>query len=642
MANFATDPATGLPIPGLGFPPDIYTRLKRLGYDHAGGLEYDWGDCAHAWYVLGLDRYVATAAAPVPSQADFENYCQCLLAKVPTIVSVTGVSNNKNTRRRYRMILMAIKTLSGHQRTHLNDANPDDWTMETRFPQANDLNLRGIAWDVHMARTIRPGATLPLSNTQVFRSQSAANIAARQARRQQYKATQREALRPTAAEIAYNDKKIREAEWEFANRHTDFAVQDDAGRNHFVTVVPCCRNFNNSLWHALSYQVNGHGLDCGKSWQGLRGGRREKAWLYNYFMSALMDPTHIRHRAYTWMQQNEKTMPKTQADKEILATWGELSILRALATNRPHAGRAKWPAFPGIFQLISDFFRMEVIVFVGNRGLPAPPVAPKQDEQPLRSSWRLPYAYHVFGKHEYGTSRGSRHGQKAAGNGQLFFVTDNEWQHFDAVKFPKFSSTDATDNFDTSKTGNDHRYGNRNFPFFVDYIAGKYAGGQLPDIPAPMGPAMGPGGRVWCPADDMAWRLRNVHPFVRCCRNDWDIVDARGNGQMPRLPTLDAMSEWGLGVSIGAPPMNVAPTIFEPWLVTSGGYYPEGDVTRLPAAGVFHDNVAKRLYDALDTLNAQGHQVDAGDRVQEPNELEVIAGNPHIQYRPRKRIRRGR
>lgn len=536
------------------------------------------------------------------------------------------------------MILMAIRTLSGHQRAHLNAADPDDWTMDTRFPQASDLRLGRKAWNDHMARTIPAGATLPLANTAVFRSQSAANIAARQARRRLYKATRRPFVLPNPAEISYNKIQIREAEWEFANRHTDFTVQDDAGRNHCVSVVPCFRDFNNSLWHALSYQINGPGLT--RSDEGLRGGRREKAWLYNYFMSALMDPTHIRHRAYTWMQQNEKTRSGTVAENEILASWGELSILRALATNRPHAGRAKWPAFPGILQLISDFFRMEVIVFVGDKGLPAPSIPSQQNNKPLRSSWRLPYAYHVFGKHEYGRSRTSRHGKKAAGNGQLFFVTDNEWQHFDAVRFRRFSATDDTDNFDTSQTGDDHRYGNRNFPFFECKVTGRYAGGQLPDIPAPIGPSEGPGGHVWCPADDPVWRLHRFHSFVRCCSNDWDIVDSRGQGQMPRMPSMQAMSSWINGAPTGA---DVAPTVFEPWLVTSGGYYPGGDQTQLPTAGVVHDNVAKRFYDALDTLNAQGHQTEARNGSQEPDELYVIACNPQIQYgqSKNKRLRRG-
>lgn len=535
------------------------------------------------------------------------------------------------------MILMAIKTLSGHQRTHLNKANPDDFTLDTRFPQPNDLDLRGVAWNAHMARTIPPGATLPLENTVVFRSQSIANIAARRARRAQYKAKQRRIARPTAGEVAYNRFKIRQAEWEFANRHTDFSVQDDKGRAHFVTVVPCCRDFDNSLWHALSYQVNGPGLENENNWKGLRGGRREKAWLYNYFMTALLDPKHPRHRAYTWMQQNEKTTPGTPYNDEVLVTWGELSILRALATNRPHAGRAKWPAFPGIFQLISDFFRMEVIVFVGKTGLPAPShvLPPGEDDTPLRSSWRLPYEYYVFGKHDYGTSRGSWHGQNAAGNGQLFFVTDSDWQHFDAVKFPRFSPTDATDNFDTSLTTNSHRYGNRQFPFLNDRLTGLYAGGQLPDIPAPIGPVMGPAGRVWCPADDMTWRLRNLHRFVRCAKNDWDIVDAQGDGRMPVLPTLAAMDAWT--TPTGRSGVDVAPADFEDWLITSGDYYPGGDRTKAPVAGLLRDNVVKRFYDALDMLHAQGHQAESGDKRREPNELKVVDGNPNIQYATPKR-----
>lgn len=542
------------------------------------------------------------------------------------------------------MILMAIKTLSGHQRTHLNEANPDDFRRDTRFPQASDLDLQGITWNAHMARTIPPGATLPLADTRPFTSQTNRRIEARQAQRRQYKATQRRITKPTFTETVYNRSKIREVEWEFANRHTDFGVQDDAGRVHFVTVVPCCRDFDNSLWHALSYQVNGRGLQD-STWNGLRGGRREKAWLYNYFMCALLDPSHPRHRAYTWMQQNEKTKPGTPRDNEILASWGELSILRALATNRPHAGRPKWPANPGIFQLISDFFRMEVIVFVGTRGLPLPPVFPMpQGVRPILSSWRLPYPYYVFGKSEYGRSRGSRSGRNAAGNGQLFFVTDSNWQHFDAVRFPRFSDIDPADNFDTSQTTNEHRYGTRNFPFFTDPATGLYNGGELPDIPMPVGPALGPQGQVWCPAEDMAWRLPNTHEFVQCSKNDWDIVDAenaRGNGRMPQLPTLANMANWV--TPVGLPGADLAPANFEDWLVTSGCYYPGDDRDRQPVAGLLHDDIAKRFYDAKNTLHAQGHQFETGEGIQEPDELEVIAGNPHIQYvSPDQRIvRRG-
>lgn len=48
MANFVTDDVTGLPVPTIGFPPNIDARLKILGYDSPSGLEYDYGCCAHA------------------------------------------------------------------------------------------------------------------------------------------------------------------------------------------------------------------------------------------------------------------------------------------------------------------------------------------------------------------------------------------------------------------------------------------------------------------------------------------------------------------------------------------------------------------------------------------------------------------
>lgn len=48
MANFVTDAVTGLPVPTLGFSANINARLRILGYDSPAGLEYDWGDCAHA------------------------------------------------------------------------------------------------------------------------------------------------------------------------------------------------------------------------------------------------------------------------------------------------------------------------------------------------------------------------------------------------------------------------------------------------------------------------------------------------------------------------------------------------------------------------------------------------------------------
>lgn len=97
--------------------------------------------------------------------------------------------------------------------------------------------------------------------------------------------------------------------------------------------------------------------------------RREKAWLYHYFTAVLMNPSHIRHRPYTclqefslsWRGEDDQTRRQTTG-------WGELSMLRCLAVNEPNGGVAKWPQFDGIFQLIADFWRVEVVVFVRERG----------------------------------------------------------------------------------------------------------------------------------------------------------------------------------------------------------------------------------------------------------------------------------
>lgn len=48
MDNYVLDPQSGLPIPTIAFPNNIHRHLQKLGYDRPGGLEYDWGNCAHA------------------------------------------------------------------------------------------------------------------------------------------------------------------------------------------------------------------------------------------------------------------------------------------------------------------------------------------------------------------------------------------------------------------------------------------------------------------------------------------------------------------------------------------------------------------------------------------------------------------
>lgn len=449
---------------------------------------------------------------------------------------------------------------------------------------------------------------------------------------------------PTERERHVNRKRIREAEWEHANRHTDFAVQDDTGAVHYATVVPAYRNFENSLWHALSYQVNGAGAGVDNNYLGLRGGRREKAWLFNYFMDALNDPTHPRHRAYTWLQQSEKSSGASEGEDQaaidtrvaLLKAWGELSMMRALAINKPHAGRPKWPAFPGIFQLISDFFKMEVIVFVGRTGLPVPkvedPAAPIVIGGPT-STWRVPYGYHVFGKRSFGTLPDYANKASGNGNGQLFFVTNEDWQHFDAVKFKTpFDLTSADQwkrSFNTGNTDNEHRYGARRYPWMG-------AGGprSLPDVPARVDPVTN---LVYArPADDPMYRLGNNHDYVVQARNDINFLDHRFGGRMPRLITRTDMDEnWAPGAPVA---VDVAPTLFYPWSITSGGFWARNRRTGTMQwqTGLYADKVGKIFYDTRNTLWAQGGQFEIGEGRQEPNETHVLSRPPHIQFKRQK------
>lgn len=590
----------------------------------------------------------------VPTREEYEDWCQCLLAHLTFIKVITGVNNDKNRRRRYRIILDAIETLSGHKRTYGNDTNTTPWDAADPFPGPRDLELpAGVTWEQWMQRTVTPpyyalpfhaaGTLINPANdrTAYYRSAARRDIVRRADQRRWYlsqRANHPYASLPTQKETHWNREHIRQAEWEHANRHTEFAVQDDLGVTHYATVIPTFKDFDNSLWHALSYQVNGSGAGIDNNFLGLRGGRREKAWLYNYFYSGIINPRHPRHRAYTWLQQSEKTYQAQ--DVNIMKYWGELSILRALSVNKPHGGRAKWPAFPGIFQLIADFFKMEVVVFVGKKGLAIP------DDLNLtpapKSGWRLPYEYHVFGKRAHGLSTQFANKASGNGNGQLFFVTNEDWAEFDALKFNRPFDPKSEDplrhSFNTGDTLDDHRYGARRYPFLGGAVSMPTS---LPDIPAVVTPAA----TYERPCDNPMFRLPNDNYLVRQSRNDVNFIDRRAgrNGRMPVLPSLAAMRfAWGPAAPAPGVPgpgmVDVTPIWRQPWAISSGGFWQhntEAD-TQQWVTGIYSDAVAKLAYDSRNALYAQGEQIETGERRQEPNVLHVVGRVPHIQFGVRK------
>lgn len=237
-----------------------------------------------------------------------------------------------------------------------------------------------------------------------------------------------------------------------------------------------------------------------------------------------------------------------------MTNWGELSMLRALAVNNKYGGVPKWPQFAGIFQLIADFWRKEVIVFRGTKGLP--------------NGWRAPYRMWIFGRREHGLARDYPE------HGQLCFVTDETMQHFDAVEQP--DPAGRPDVFDTSHMDENERYGQLGISF-LDIPGFDPPVSRAPTaIPATDNgvPAGTPGyQRYNRPADDPQYRLLDNHPLVVCYEHDRDVMETRpgfGDGKMPRLANMLTMGAWT--TEQGAPGVDVRPTVFEPWLMTSGNF----------------------------------------------------------------------
>lgn len=563
-------------------------------------MEFDHGDVPTAWFNLGLHE----VAAP-PSQAQFEDYCVRLIRRCREMRT-----RSHTRKRRFQLMVMAIKTISGQSRAHMSTRDPP-----IDFPHPGDMP-RGRTWAVRMAELAAGGGSLPPLAAPVIdamTSKAANRVRERHLRKISYRQAQdRGGL--SARDMMRVSQNIRAAEWELANRYSVFTALNNLGLQNLTPVttvssrlfsVPSLallgpfgrfppslpllipswvhhdkasgtwttfqvenadrnkfknKQADNSLWHALSYQINGPGVGAADSSRlGLRGGRREKAWLYHYFTEVLHDPNHIRHRLYTRLAVESQSILRPGHDPQTTAQmpdWGELSMLRCLAVNNPHGGVPKWPQFEGIFQLIADFWRQEVVVFVGPRGA---------------GGWRAPYRMRAFGKQEHGAS--DRHPSALTGLGQLLFVTDEDMQHFDAVEYHGPAGGRV---FDTSHLDEDGRYSQLRMPFldlpgFVPPVS--RAPADIP--PTTNGVAPGAPGHVAYgrPSDDPRFRLPDDHPLVVCYEHDRDAIETRpgfGEGRMPRLSNMITMGSWT--TEQGAPGVDARPTAFEPWLVTSGCY----------------------------------------------------------------------
>lgn len=468
----------------------------------------------------------------------------------------------------------------------------------------------GKTWAVQTGARIPAAGRPPLGDNVVnaVKSQRRDARIERQRRKVAYRKKQGDP--PTAIEQAYNQRAIHLDEWEFARRYSEgFTVRDCNDVPWTAQVVPTYKAAGNSLWQALSYQVNGPGTGPGVDDErlGLRGGRREKAWLYHYFTHVLHNPNHIRHRVYTYLQEADKAH-RRRADYDHYSTdWGELSVLRCLATNTVDAGMAKAPIFKTIFQLISDFWDMEVIVYEAPRPL---------------GRWDATYTWYVFGGGNW--TANPRFTNPLSGNGQLFFVTDTKWEHFDAVRFDQ--NLGGIPGFDTEEVEWESRDGKYEIPFLN---AGRHNLADIPFTDNGLPDDDAAFARYGRPADDPTFRLPDNHDLVLCFDNDRDAVETRagyGEGRMPIFPPLDMMNAWG---TQDPQPGDSRPTDFEPWLITSGYYRePPGDDNNVLQGRFLNDN-ARLIDDKQQLFRAQGvvvTQEAEGEILRDPDENVVPFG----------------
>lgn len=215
-------------------------------------------------------------------------------------------------------------------------------------------------------------------------------------------------------------------------------------------------------------------------------------------------------------------------------------------------------------------------------------------------------------------------------SGQLFFVTDETYEHFDAVNLGPGPAPGVT-HFNTTNINTHMRYAPFQMPFlnipgvFVPPVAGAPI-----DVPATNnGIPFGAPGHVTYgrPADDPAFRLPNNHALVNCYEQDREPIETRpgfGGGRMPILANMLTMGTWL--AELGPPGVDVAPTTFETWLTTSGTYRPTANPREM-RQGRYANNKAKLIHQWTAELDSRGedNQSSANLRQTRPARL-----GPHI------------
>lgn len=251
------------------------------------------------------------------------------------------------------------------------------------------------------------------------------------------------------------------------------------------------------------------------------------------------------------------------------------------------------------------------------------------------AGWRAPYQYRVYGRQLYGIPGPNTYANPGRGNaGQLLFVTDESFEHFDAVDLGPGPAPGVT-HFDTTNITNDMRYSRFQMPFLnvPGFFAPPVAGAPVDILPTDNGIRPGAPGHVAYgrPADDPAFRLPNNHALVNCYEHDRDPVETRpgfGRGRMPILASLLTMGAWA--AERGPPGVDVAPASFENWLTTSGTYRPPNQPLEM-RQGKYATNKAKLIDEWTAELDDQDEDKQSKDNLLQTREARL---GPHI-VRPR-------
>lgn len=558
--------------PPLPLPNDAF--LQELG--HVDKSAHDYGDVEHAWYNLGL------ASATLASQAQFEDYARRLVQRIRPLWGSGGrrEAREQARRRRLSIVLMALRTTLGYQRAFMDQTQP-----AADFPGPGDVAAR-FAFAARLAAIPRPPLAAPAVADLRARGRRRRDGRERAARRARYHA-RTQALYATPNEAALARARHYGAEAETARRFGGFAVRDGRGRVRTLLCTHAAyQDEGNSLWHVLAAQVRPRRANGGLN---LRAGRVEKAMVYELMLLGLSRPLYQRHRLYCQMQAvsiEELRQRYGAGAQQLWADWGEMSLLRCLAVNEEDAGPPKYPQFKGVFQLISDMWRVEVLVWVGNAE---------------NLGHGRHYELHVFGPRSYGLygrypsdDRSWKlgmtwpDGEQEGGQGQLVFVTDPTWTHYSLpanVCFP----------FDTSHKSNTDRYGWLGLPFLnQDGPTNLNAWIPEPDQP-PEGPY-----RTYAEH----WAGRRDHEKTQSFEADLNVRQINPlQARMPIIPSAAIRAGWNQELDVND---HLLP--YEPWNITTGCYR---DPNRGPGDneikwGRFENKSAFEIHRLQAKLTAQG------------------------------------